>query len=236
MALPKINSTPEYEVKIPSTGKTVKFRPFLVKEQKVLLIALESKDQKQVINSINSTIVSCVKDKIDLNSLTTYDTEYLFTQIRAKSVGEKTTVNINCKECNTPNEIEINFDDIKVAEGKSSEKIVKINDNYSIKLKYPTYQKLNSYTVHETATQTEQLIESVIACLDSLQSSDEIILFKDEPREEIQEFIDNLSASHLNEIIQFITNIPTLTYDVEFKCEHCSADNKITLKGLADFF
>ena len=111
MALPKLNTAPKYELTVPSTGEKVRFRPFLVKEQKILLIAYESKDRKNIIQAILDTIDSCVEE-LDVKKLTTFDVDFIFTNIRSKSVGEKITVNMNCKSCSTPNEIEIDLDEI----------------------------------------------------------------------------------------------------------------------------
>ncbi len=235
MALPNINTAPEYELIIPSSGKRLRFRPFLVKEQKVLLIALESKDEKQVLSAINNTILSCVKDNIHLSALTTYDTEYIFTQIRAKSVGETTKISSKCTECSTGNEVVINFDNIALSNKTPAEKTLKLNDQYSIKLRHPSYQDLG-FGFSESTTNTQKLIESIIVCLDSLITEDEIIKFKDETKEDIEAFIDNMTAQQIEDIMGFINNVPTLSYDLQYDCVKCGHHNEITLKGLGDFF
>lgn len=235
MALPKINTAPEYELTIPSSGKTLRFRPFLVKEQKVLLIALESKDEKQVLSAINNTISSCVKDNINLSSLTTYDTEYIFTQIRAKSVGETTKVSSQCEQCSTSNEVTINFENIKMTSNTTADKTVKLNDQYSIKLKHPSYQDVGLY-LSRSETQTQKLIDSIVMCLDSLITEDEIIKFKEETKSDIEDFIDSLTTQQIEEIMQFINDIPTLSLDIDYDCVKCGHHNNITLKGLGDFF
>lgn len=236
MALPKINVAPEYETYIPSSGKPLRFRPFLVKEQKVLLIALESKDEKQILSAINNTIAACVKDNISLSTLTTYDTEYIFTQIRAKSVGEKTKVVSKCSSCSADNELEIDFEKIQLSNKTPSDKTIKLNEQYTIKLRHPSYADLGSHVLVNATSQTQKLIESVVICLDSLITEDEIIKFKDEPREEVEAFVDNLTAGQIEEIVEFISSIPTLSYDLQYKCVKCGTDHNITLKGLGDFF
>lgn len=236
MALPKINSTPEYEVVIPSTNKTIRYRPFLIKEQKVLLIALESKDEKQVLSAINNTIKSCVKDNINLSTLTTYDTEYIFTQIRSKSVGEKAKITMQCTSCTTANEVEIDFERIKISGSSPAERTIKLNDDYSIKMRHPSYLDVGGHALINATSQTEKLIESIIICLDSLIGEEDIVKFKDEPRKEVEEFIDNLNSQQMDSLIDFIRNIPTLTYDVDYKCKSCGHENHSTLRGLGDFF
>lgn len=235
MALPKINTAPEYELVIPSSGKTLKFRPFLIKEQKILLIALESKDEKQVLSAINNTILACVKDNVSLSSLTTYDTEYIFTQIRSKSVGETAKIISQCQECSTSNPVVINFDAITLSNKSPAEKVIKLNDQYSVKLKHPSYQDLGT-GFDPNVSSTQKLIESVIVCLDSLITEDEIIKFKDETKEDVEAFIDNMTAQQLEDIMQFINNVPAISYDLKYDCTKCGHHNEITLKGLGDFF
>lgn len=236
MALPKLNDVPKYELVIPSTGKTVSFRPFLVKEQKVLLMALESQDEKQVLNAIVSTITSCLYDNIRFDSLTTFDIEYLFTQIRAKSVGEKSTVNLKCMECEELNEVIIPLDDIKVNMG-NVDKIIKINDKFSIEMKYPKYSAILLAPEEKQGDSfTEAIYEMAVMCLGYLITEEERINFDDEPRESIDGFLENLTANQFEQIMEFVNNIPKLTHDVEYTCDKCNHDNKITLQGIQDFF
>ena len=236
MALPKLNDVPKYELVIPSTGKTVSFRPFLVKEQKVLLMALESQDDKQVLNAIVNTITACLYDNVKFDSLTTFDIEYLFTQIRAKSVGENSTVNLKCMECEELNEVVVPLDDIKV-NITNTDKIVKINDQFSVEMKYPKYSAILLNTDNkESESFTESLYEMAIMCLGYLITEDERVNFDDEPRESIEGFLENLTASQFENIITFINNIPKLTHDIEYECSSCNHNNVITLQGIQDFF
>ena len=134
MALPKLNDMPKYSVTIPSSKQEVRIRPFVVKEEKILLIAMESQDPKQIANAILDTIVSCTEEQIDANSLTSYDVEYLFLQIRGKSVGEKSNVILKCMECGHDNEVTIDLGDIKI-EGNIPDKKIKITDQISLEMK-----------------------------------------------------------------------------------------------------
>ena len=141
MALPKLNDAPKYDVIIPSTKQEIRFRPFLVKEQKILLMALETKDQKSILNAITDTLKSCIVDEINVSRLTSFDVEYLFTQIRAKSVGESTKIGFLCTKCETENEVTIKLDDIKIDVPKKKMSVA-INDQYTIDMKYPTYMSM----------------------------------------------------------------------------------------------
>jgi len=233
MALPKLNDTPTYDMIIPSTGDKVTFRPFLVKEQKVLLMALESQDTKEILNSIINTINACVHENIKTNQLATFDLEYMFTQIRAKSVGETSDVLLVCGDCEAENKVTIDISSISV-EVSNAQKDIKISDVYTIRLRYPRYDIALGNNENNTAA--ENMIKAVIGCLDQLMSEDEIILFDDESEDDIKAFVDNLTSPQLQSIMEFINDIPELKNDVKFDCEKCGKSNEITLKGIADFF
>lgn len=221
---------------IPSSGKIHSYRPFLTKEQKVLLIALESRDEKQILSSITDTIEVCVED-IDMSKLTTFDVEYIFTQIRAKSVGEKSHVGIKCNKCEHTNAVSINIEeiDIKVPDKKIFN--VKLNDEYTLKMKFPNYiHMLNNDRLKNSKTATGMLIELIIGCLDSLISENEQIKFSDEPIEEIEAFVDSLTSDQFNMVMEFINSIPKLRHKVDFVCESCNAENTRELVGINDFF
>jgi hypothetical protein len=236
MALPKFNNTPKYDLTIPSTKAQIKFRPFVTKEQKVLLMAMESQDNKQVLDAITDTIEACIVSPIKIGSLTTFDIEYIFTQIRAKSVGEKSSVMIACTECEKSTPVEIDLEKIVIDVPKTN-MTVKLNDQYTIKLRYPKYQMmLHNNAVHSADTITETLYHVVFACLDSLQSEDENIVFDDEPREEVNTFLESLPTQQFNEIMAFVQSIPKLSHTVEFNCVSCGHHNKTTLQGIQDFF
>ena len=234
MALPKLNNFPEYETIIPSTNKTIKYRPFLVKEQKVLLIAMESQDTKQIINAVTNTILACVKDKISINALTTYDVEYLFTQIRAKAVGEKATINNNCEKCETPNEVSIDLSKVVVNMTEKSSAVIVLSDDVKLTLRHPGYNDISKMDIG--LSNTESMMGLVYACLDSVQTEEENIKISDESVEEIETFVDSLSAPQLEKILEFVKNVPAVTYDIDFDCINCKEHNHTTLRGLNSFF
>jgi len=236
MALPKLNDLPNYELVIPSTGNTVSYRPFLVKEQKVLLMALESQDEKQILRAMIDTIKSCINDPIKIESLATFDIEYIFTQLRSKSTGETSKVNLKCTECEEYTEVAINLNDIKIDVDKKNE-MIQLTDQYSLKMKYPQYSGLLLQTESDDAdTLTNAIFEMIIMCLDELRTEEEIIKFSDEPREEIENFLEGLTTTQLDLIMNFVNNLPKLKHTVDFNCNACNHENSLTLQGLQDFF
>lgn len=234
MALPKINDVPKYEAVIPSTQQTIRFRPFLVKEQKILLMALETKDEKSILNSITDTLESCVVDPVNISKLTSFDVEYLFTQIRGKSVGESTTIGFFCTECETENEVKIKLADIKIDVPKK-DMSVKINDSYTIQMKYPTYLSMLNEEVN-SESDVERIYNTLVMCLDKLKTDDEIIEFSEEPKEEIMAFIEQLSTKQFEKIMEFVNSIPALRHEINFDCTSCGHSNTSILQGISDFF
>lgn len=238
MALPVINQHPKYSVKVPSTGKTITYRPFLVKEQKILLVAMESQDPKMILQSITDTISSCVISPLNIESLATFDVEYIFTQIRAKSVGEVANLTIKCSDCATPNPVEINLDEIKVELENQAPNKVKLTDQYSLTLKYPTYTDLakKEELLRIEGNTTGVLMELSKMALDKLLTEDETISFADSTSKEVDDFIDNLTEDQYKQILDFIQNVPTLSHKVNFDCISCKKPNEYKLQGIHDFF
>ena len=238
MALPVLsNDKPTYEVVIPSSKETFKFRPFLVKEQKSLLIAFESKDNKQILTTMLNCIESCVPG-IDLNKLATFDLDYVFTQIRAKSVGEKSTILTKCIKCEEENKVEINLEDIKMEKAEIKSKVIPITDQINVQMKYPTYMDVlaNPNISNDNSSEVEVLFDSIRSCLYAVQSGDDNIVISQEPIEEVDKFINSLTNQQLEKITQFVSNMPTLAHKQKFKCEKCGHENTLALKGLQDFF
>lgn len=237
MALPRLNESPQYELVIPSSGQTVNYRPFLVKEQKVLLIAYESQDKKQILSAMLNTIETCVKEELNISKLATFDVDYIFTQIRSKSVGETSDIMIRCSECNHENEQSIRLDDIKVPIQKQ-DMIVKITDELNVRMKYPNYDFFlkNDVLLNEGSTQSEMLLALVVACLESVETEDERFDLSDESNEEILRFLESLTTDQFDKIGAFTMTMPAMEHDLEFNCESCGHVNNRKLKGLTDFF
>ena len=238
MALPVLsNDKPTYEVVVPSTQETFRFRPFLVKEQKSLLIAFESQDNKQILTTMLNCIESCVPG-IDLNKLATFDMDYIFTQIRAKSVGEKSTIMTKCIKCEEENKVEINLEKIKMEKAEIKSKVIPITDQINLQMKYPTYMDVlaNPNISNDNSSEVEVLFDSIRSCLYAVQTGDDNIIISQEPHEEVEKFINSLTNQQLEKITQFVSNMPTLTHREKFKCEKCGHENTLALRGLQDFF
>ena len=238
MALPKLNETIKYSVKIPSTGETVRYRPYLVKEEKVLMLALEQGDEQISLEAIADTLEACIEEPINARSLPIFDIEYLFTQIRSKSVGETTTIQAKCTECDTANEITVDISkvNIKVPKGANA-KTVKLTNDITLEMKYPTIKdiapRMNKY---KNGNQTDQAFDMIAQCIDAVQMKDERFSLADESDEEVNAFIESFSTDQFMKVRDFIENMPRLKHDVDFVCGNCGHDNTLTLQGTADFF
>lgn len=236
MALPRLNENSQYELTIPSKQQVVQYRPFLVKEQKILFIAYESQDRKQILTAMLNTIESCLKEPLNVKALSTFDVDYMFTQIRAKSVGETSDILIGCTECETQNEVKVNLEEIKIDVGETNN-LIELTDKISVRMRFPNYDHFISNDVlMGESTQSEQLMALVVSCIDAVETEDERISMQDETDEEIMGFLDSLTSDQFDKIAQFTLDLPKLEHEVKFKCKDCGAENKRTLRGIDDFF
>jgi len=236
MALPKVNDLPSYVTKLPSTGEKVKFRPFVMKEQKNLLIALETNDEKQIIQSLEDIILACT-DINDYSKLATFDVEYLFIQIRTKSVGETATILCTCQSCMQKTKVDVDLSKIDIEVDKDATKKIKINDAISIEMKYPSQQgMINNTRLMNAGTRTEELILTIIECLNKIYTEEEMFLASDSTFEELLDFIDSMTTEQFNMLVNFVTSLPQTMHSVEWNCEHCEKNNVYTIYGINDFF
>lgn len=236
MALPRVNDTLNFNMKIPSTGKRVKYRPYLVKEEKVLLQAFESGDLKSCLEAIIDTLDACVHDKVDVSSLATFDVEYMFTQIRARSVGETSNVTVNCSSCNHANPYQVNIEELKV-EVKDFDNIVKVTDDISVEIKYPTYEGLMRGDLEKLKEEdTDSVLQIIASSIGAVMTQDERIDCSSLKMEEVLDFLNSMTAPQLRLVSESLTTMPALEHNGEFDCEECGVKNEVNLKGLADFF
>ena len=233
MALPKMNSeTPVYELKLPTTGVKYKYRPFLVKEQKSMLISNESGSQKEAMTGMLNCLQDCVPD-LKLRELSTAEVDYMFITVRGKAVGETATLQHTCPHCSAANDITIKFDDISII-NYNQDKTIKLNDDYTLIMKYPTYEDtLNS--VGADMSTTELIFETLKSSFKSLQTEEENIEFKDETKEEIDQFINSLSGEQLEKCMNFVQNSPALYYEGNYECKNCHEKVEYKLNGFQDF-
>lgn len=235
MSLP-ILSTPKYTVSIPSTGVSVEYRPFLVKEEKILLVAQESGDQGEIMNAIKDVIRACTYDKVKPDTLTTFDLEYLFIKLRSKSVGEISTIGIECSECKTKNTVDINLDEIEVQGNIVKSKKVMLTDKIGVVLKYMSVKDMSRITTKKNSSTVEMMTDTIISCIDSIFDGDTIYAAENSSRSELEAFINSLSRSQMKLIEEFIMDIPKVKHDVKFTCVSCKHANEISLTGAQTFF
>jgi len=238
MPLPKI-ATPTYELELPSTGETVKYRPFLVKEEKLLVIALESEDTKQITNAIKTVIKNCIETKgIKVESLPTFDIEYLFLNIRGKSVGEELEVNIICPddgETSVP--IKINVDDIQVQRNDEHTNKIKLDDSLMMQMKYPSLdQFIKSNFDFSNDNAMEQSFELVASCVDKIFNEEEAWSASDVTKKELMEFLDQMNTTQFKQIEKFFETMPKLSHTVKVKNPKTEVESEVVLEGLSSFF
>jgi len=238
MPLPKI-ATPTYELELPSTGETIKFRPFLVKEEKLLVIALESEDTKQITNAIKTVIKNCIETKgIKVETLPTFDIEYLFLNIRAKSVGEEIEVNLICPDDEeTTVSVKINVDDIKVQTNDKHTNKIKLDDHLMMQMKYPSLDQFikNNFDLSDNSA-INQSFELVASCIDTIYNNEEVWAAADVSKKELMEFLDQMNTSQFKQVEKFFETMPKLSHTVKVKNPNTEVENDILLEGLSSFF
>ena len=238
MPLPKIVA-PTYELELLSTGQEIKYRPFLVKEEKVLVIALESEDTKQITNAIKSVIKNCILTKgIKVETLPTFDIEYLFLNIRGKSVGETVEVNIICpddEETQVP--VTIDLDEIKVKKSDDHTNQVQVDDSITMVMKYPSLdQFIKSNFDFKDQNAMDQSFELIASCIGTIFTEDEAWSTADCSKKEITEFLESMNSSQFKGIEKFFETMPKLSHKVEVKNPKTKVESEVVLEGLASFF
>jgi len=242
MALPKIN-TPTYELTIPSNGKKIKYRPFLVREEKILILALESEDTKQITTAVVDILSECVLTKnIDITKLATFDIEYLFLNVRSKSVGETVDVNLTCPDDGkTSVEMSINIDSIKVQKVKGHKSIIKLDDQYSMKLKYPSMTQFieNNFESGQDGGEGSDIDKSmgmITSCIEMIYDNEESWDAADSSQKELEEFIEQLNSKQFKLIEKFFETMPKLSHKVKVTNPKTKVESEVVLEGLASFF
>ena len=238
MPLPKI-ATPTYELELPSSGQTVKYRPFLVKEEKVLVIALESEDNKQITNAIKAVLKSCVLTKgIKVEKLPTFDIEFLFLNIRGKSVGEELEVNIICPDDEkTQVPVTIDLDDIQVQKYDDHENQIKIDENIMMEMAYPSLDQFikNNFEFDEKNAMA-QSFELIAQCIDKVYTEEEVWASADCTKKEMNEFLESMNSTQFKAIEKFFETMPKLSHTIEVTNPKTKKKSEVVLEGLASFF
>ena len=238
MPLPKI-ATPTYELEIPSLKKTVKYRPFLVKEEKILIIAMESEDPKQIAEAVKTVIGNCIITwGIKIEQLSTFDIEYLFLNIRGKSVGEEVDVLITCPDDGTTQiPISINLDEIKIQVKPEHSRDIKLDDNLSIRMKYPSMEEfIKSNFSNEFEITVEDTFSMIISCIEQIYSEDESWAASDVTKKELSDFLEQLTSSQFKDIEKFFETMPKLSHIISIKNPNTGVESEVVLEGLSSFF
>ena len=240
MPLPKI-ATPSYELELPSTGKTIEYRPFLVKEEKLLVIALERQDTKQITNAIKAVIRSCVLTKsVKVEDLPTFDIEYLFLNIRGKSVGEDIDVKIICPDDEkTEVNISVNLDDIQVEKSKDHSNKIKLDKNLMMELKYPSlneFVKSNFDPNDLNRSAMDQSFDLISTCIYKIYDQDEVWIAADCTKKEIKDFIESMNSAQFKQIENFFETKPKLSHTIKVTNPKTKVESEVVLEGLASFF
>ena len=238
MPLPKI-ATPTYDLVLPSTKQEIQYRPFLVKEEKLLVLALESEDSKQITTTIKSVIKGCILTKgIKVENLPTFDIEYLFLNIRGKSVGEEVEVNIICPDDGvTQVPVKINLDEIEVIENEEHQKNIKLDDNLMMEMKYPSLdQFIKSNFDFNEENQVEQSFELIGACIDKVYSEDEVWATADCSKKEVNDFLEQMNSMQFKEIEKFFETMPKLSHTLKVTNPKTKKKSEVVLEGLSSFF
>ena len=237
MPLPKIN-TPTYELTLPSNGKKIKYRPFLVREEKILIMALETEDQKQITAAIIQILTACIMTRgIKLNELATFDIEYLFLNVRSKSVGETISLNLICPDDEkTSVEVSIDLDSIKVKKDKSHTNIVKLDNNLSLKLKYPSMKQFIESNFEAGVETVSNTMDVVISSIDMIYNEEESWNASESTKKELEDFIDQLNTKQFKLIENFFDTMPKLSHKIKVKNPKTNVESTVLLEGLAAFF
>lgn len=242
--LPKID-VPIYEAKLISTGEVIKFRPFLVKEQKLFLMASESAETKDTVSVIKQVLNNCIISDVKVDSLPTFDLEYLFLHLRARSVGEVVSLKFNCnntvqdeknqdKVCGNLVKIDVNLLEIEPTLNKEHNKKIEITSKLGIVMKHPTFDLASK--LESSQGGVNSLVDIIIDCIDYIYDEDTLHYLKTTPREEFVEFIDNLQQKDLEKIQNFFDTMPKMIKKLEFKCSKCNYEEEIRVEGIQSFF
>lgn len=231
--LPNIN-TPEFSLELPSSGKTVFYRPFLVKEEKILLMALEGKVKSDIDNALSQILTNCVRYDGDVMELPFIDLEYIFVNIRAKSIDNIVKLRIghnDNSECKHLTDCEIDINDIEVENIDTDNKVM-LNDTVGILMKYPTLKTTDF--ILESESKIDNIFSMVAACIDVVFDDENV--YENTTMEEKIDFVENMSKQQFENVMKFVSNLPTLKYEINFTCEMCNNKEQVILRGMQNFF
>ena len=233
MPLPVINA-PTYELTIPSTGQTVQYRPFLVKQEKILLMANEGGEASEIVRAMKQIIGNCIQNGYNTDNMPLFDVEYIFLKLRSKSVNEFSEVGFRCPECDEVNRVQIDLSGVEISVDDTHSNKVELTNDIGLIMKYP---QLDSVNINDLESNDVNVVFEVISsCIDSIYQGEEIHDSGDYTKQEISEFINNLTQEQFLKIQQFFDTMPKLSHTVPYKCGKCEYDEPLLLEGLQNFF
>ena len=240
MPLPTV-ATPTYELKLPSSNKKIKYRPFLVKEEKVLIIALESKSQTEITNAVKDVLKQCILTKdVNIDALPTFDIEYIFLNIRAKSIGEAIKVRVKCPDDGeTEVPVTVYVDEIKVVKSKEHKTDIVLDDNMTLRMKYPSINQFietNFDTNEDPKESVNKTFKIISECIDTIYTQEDAWDAKDYTSKERVEFVEQLNSNQYKEVEKFFSTMPKLSHKIQITNPNTKKKSTVVLEGLADFF
>ena len=237
MALPKLN-TPTYELEIPSTDEKLKYRPFLVKEEKILMMALETKDNTQIVNAVKDIVSECTFNKIKISTMPMFDTEYIFLQIRSKSVGEVSKLKLLCPDGDgkTYADVELDLNEVKVQVGDDHTNKIELTDDMGVIMTYPNIDSFADSGIKDI--NASNMLDVIGSCILQIyeEKGEKIYEAKDQTKKELTEFIESMNTKQFQDIQKFFDTMPKLTHTVTVKNPKTKKESQVTLTGLSDFF
>ena len=235
MSLPIILNTPTYEVDLPLSKKTVKYRPYLVKEEKLLMMAMESQDQKMIMKTVQDIIEACTFGDVKAKALPTAELELLFLKLRSKSVGETSQIGYECKACGTKNELSINLENVKLKQDKVVDNKIMLTDKVGVLMKFPTADDVTK-VLNSNEGEVKNTFAIINSCIEAIFDENGVYEAANIEKKEIEAFIESLNSQQFKKIQEFFEGIPKLSHDASFDCEKCGAHNDLVIEGLQAFF
>ena len=236
MALPQV-ALPTYELTVPSNGKKLKFRPFVVKEEKLLLLALESKDEKNIEDSVKQLLKGCIQSRVKIDDLPIFDLEFIFLQIRAVSVGEIIEMNVTCKDDNeTKVKYNLNLAEVKVNFPEGHSKKIELSKKMGIVMKYPSMKEFIKTSIIGSALDADNVIEVIAGCIDQIYDGEEVYDSSTTTKKEFTEFVENLTNAQFEELQKFFETAPSLSHTFSVTNPNTGKESEFIIEGLASFF
>ena len=236
MALPQV-VLPTYELEIPSNGKKIKYRPFVVKEEKLLLLALETEDEKEIENAVKTLLKGCIQSRVKIEDLAIFDLEYIFLQIRAVSVGEVVEMNVTCKDDNeTQVRYNLNLSEVKVNKPEGHSSKIMLSDDLGIMMKYPAWKEFVIGSIMGKNATTDGIIDIVASCIDQIFDAEDVYDSSTTSKKEFVQFVEGLTNSQFEKIQEFFESTPRLEHSFTVKNPKTGEPSEFTISGLASFF